>query len=174
MWAIIKLMTPDLVGASRNRRIYGARGCAGFSLVEIIVAIAVIGSLFAMTIPFFVRYYQAAAVKSSSQQVVALFNQGRALAIQQNSTQGVCVRLPSNTQMRFILDGCNGTVWVGVGTNAAGNINLPQGFTLSPPTDVVFDYLGAAQPAVTYTVTNASSGATLTVSIAVSGRVRSP
>ncbi|MGH7409618.1 MAG: pilus assembly FimT family protein [Candidatus Methylomirabilis sp.] len=170
----MKPMTPDLVGASRNRRLSRARGRAGFGLAELMVVVAVIGSLFAMTLPFFLRYYQAAAVKSASEQVIALFNQGRNLAIQTNSTQGVCVRLPSNTQMQFILNGCNGTVWVGVWTDANGNINLPQGFTLSPPTDVVFDYLGTALPAVTYTMTNPSGGTTLTISIAVSGRIRSP
>jgi len=168
-------MTPDPVGAASNRRLSRARSRAGFGLAELLVVIAVIGVLSAVTVPAFVRYYQAAAVRSASQQVIALFNQARELAIQRNSTLGVCVRLASNTQMRFILDGCDGTVWTGVWTDAAGNIKLPQGFTMSPATDVVFDYLGALlTPAVTYTVTNASSGATLTVSIAVSGRVRSP
>jgi len=64
-------------------------------------------------------------------------------------------------------------VWTGPGTDAAGNINLPQGFTMGPATDVVFDYLGAALPAVTYTVTNASTGTTpLKVSIVTSGQIK--
>jgi prepilin-type N-terminal cleavage/methylation domain-containing protein len=170
----MKSMAPDLVGARGNRRLFRARGREGFGLAELMVVVAVIGSLSALALPSFLRYYQAAAVKSTSQQVVALFNQARELAIQQNSTQGVCVHLPSNTQMQFIVNGCGGTVWTGATTDAAGNINLPQGFTLTPATDVVFDYLGAALPAVTYTVTKVTSGATLTVSVAVSGRVRSP
>jgi Tfp pilus assembly protein FimT len=164
-------MTPPEGGASRHRRLFGAGGRAGFSLVELVVLVAVIGVMFSMTIPFFLRYYQAAAVKSASQQVVALLNQARGLAIAQNSTSGVCVHLPSTTQMQFVQDGCGGTVWIGPGTDAAGNINLPQGFTMGPATNVVFNYLGAALPAVTYTVTNASTGATLTVRIAISGRI---
>ena len=167
-------MTPELLGVSRNPRLSRARGRAGFTMAEVMVGIAVIGSLFTLAIPFFLSYYQAAAVRSASQQVIALLNQGRELAIQSNSTQGVCVNLPSNTQMRFIQNGCAGTVWTGPGTDAAGNINLPQGFTLGPATDVVFDYLGAAQPAVTYTMTNASSGTTLTIRVTVSGQVSSP
>ena len=165
-------MTPELLRANRSWRLSRARGDAGLTLTEVMVGIAVIGSLFTMTIPSFLRYYQAAAVRSASQQVVAFFNQGRDLAIQSNSTNGVCVRLPSNTQMQFVQDGCNGTVWVGPGTDAAGNINLPQGFTLGPATNVVFDYLGAAQPAVTYTMTQASGGTPLTIRIAVSGQIR--
>jgi Tfp pilus assembly protein FimT len=167
-------MTPQAGGANRHRRLFGAGGRAGFSAAELIVVIAVVGLLFTMSIPFFLTYYQGAAVKSASQQVVALLNQARQLAVQTNSTLGVCVHLPSATQMQFVQDGCGGTVWIGPGTDGAGNINLPQGFTMGPATDVVFDYLGTALPAVTYTVTNASSGATLTIGIAISGRVTSP
>lgn len=168
------MMTSQVGGASRHRRLFGAGGRAGFSAAELLVVIAVIGVLFTMTIPFFLSYYQAAAVKSASQQVVALLNQARGLAIAQNSTLGVCVHLPSTSQMQFVQDGCGGTAWIGPGTDGAGNINLPQDFTMGPATDVVFDYLGAALPAVTYSVTNASTGATLTVRIAISGRITSP
>ena len=167
-------MTPQVGGASGHRRLFGAGGRAGFSAAEIIVVIAVVGVLFTMTIPSFVRYYQATAVKSASQQVIALLNQARGLAIQTNSTSGVCVHLSSTTQMQFVQGGCDGTVWIGPGTDNAGNFNLPQGFTMGPATDVVFDYLGTALPAVTYTVTNASTGGALTVSIAISGRITSP
>jgi prepilin-type N-terminal cleavage/methylation domain-containing protein len=167
-------MTPQVRGASGHRRLFGAGGRAGFSAAELIVVIAIVGVLFTMTIPFFLRYYQATAVKSAAQQVVALLNQARGLAIAQNSTSGVCVHLSSATQMQFVQAGCGGTVWVGPGTDGAGNLNLPQGFTMGPATDVVFDYLGAALPAVTYSVTNASNGAALTVSIAISGRITSP
>jgi Tfp pilus assembly protein FimT len=168
------MMTSHVGGASRHRRLFGAGGRAGFSAPELIVVTGVVGLLFTLTIPFFLSYYRVAAVKSASQQVIALLNQARGLAIQTNSTSGVCVSLPSATQMRFIVDGCGGTVWIGPGTDAAGNINLPQGFTMGPATDVVFNYLGAALPAVTYSVTNASTGATLTVSIAIRGRITSP
>jgi len=165
-------MTPRVGGASRHPRLFGAGGRAGFSAAELIVVVAVVGVLFTMTIPFFLRYYQATAVKAASQQVVALLNQARQLAIQTNSTLGVCVNLPSTTQMQFLQDGCGGTAWIGTGTNDAGRVDLPQGFTVGPATDVTFNYLGAAQPAVTYTVTNASTGTTLRVSIAISGQIK--
>ena len=165
-------MTRQVGAASRHRRLFGAGGRAGFSAAELILVIAVVGVLFTMTIPFFLRYYQATAVKAASQQVVALLNQARGLAIAQNSTSGVCVHLPSTTQMQFVQAGCGGTVWIGPGTDGAGHFNLPQGFTVGPATNVVFDYLGAAQPAVTYTVTSASTGAALPISIAVSGQIK--
>ena len=168
------MMTSQVGGASSHRRLFGAGGRGGFGAPELVVVVAVVGVLFTMTISFFLSYYRVATVKAASQQVVALLNQARALAIQTNSTSGVCVHLPSATRMQFVVDGCAGTVWIGPGTDGAGNINLPQDFTMGPATDVVFDYLRAALTAVTYTVTNVSTGATLTVRIAISGRISSP
>ena len=53
-------------------------------------------------------------------------------------------------------------------------MTLPQGFTLAAPGDVVFSYLGAALPATTFTLTNSTTGATTTISVALTGRVTSP
>jgi Tfp pilus assembly protein FimT len=156
-------------GTGRRFRGFG-RG--GFSTLELGVVCAVVGILFVMTVPFFLSYYRAAAIKTGSQQVIVLLNQARGLAVKQNDN--VCVQLPSNTQMQLRVGGCAGTVWIGPGTDAAGNISLPQGFFLAPPTDIVFSYLGAALPATTYTLTDSTSGATVTVSIALTGRIASP
>jgi prepilin-type N-terminal cleavage/methylation domain-containing protein len=145
---------------------------AGFSVTELVVVIAVIGILFVMTIPFFVSYYQAAALRADVQQVITVFNQARGLAIKQNDT--VCVTMPTTTQMAFLLSNCAGIAWTGPGTDGAGNINLPQGFTISPLNNVTFNYLGAAGAATTYTMTNSTTNATSTISIALTGRVTSP
>lgn len=145
---------------------------AGFSLAELVVAFAVVGVLFVMTVPFFVRYYQAAAARADVQQVITLFNQARGLAVGQNDT--VCVTMPTNTQMLLRLSTCAGTAWTGPGTDGTGHINLPQGFTIWPLNNVTFNYLGAAGAAITYTMTNSTTSATSTISIALSGRVTSP
>ncbi|HEV2053648.1 MAG TPA: prepilin-type N-terminal cleavage/methylation domain-containing protein [Methylomirabilota bacterium] len=145
---------------------------AGFSLTELVVVIAVVGVLSVMTVPFFVRYYQAAAARADVQQVITLFSQARALAVKQNDR--VCVTMPTNTQMVLRLSTCAGTVWTGPGTDGAGNIKLPQGFTIGPLNNVTFDYLGTAVAATTYTMTNSTTYETNTISIALSGRVTSP
>jgi len=144
----------------------------GFSLTELVVLIAVVGVLSLMTIPFFVRYYQAAAARADLQQVITLFDQARSLAIQQNNT--VCVTMPTNTQMVLRLNGCAGAVWTGPGTDGVGNINLPQGFTIGPLNNMTFNYLGAAGAATTYTMTNSTTWDTNTITIALTGRVTSP
>ena len=160
-------------GQGVARRVGGRpRREAGFSVTELVVVIALIGVLFVMTVPFFLSYYQAAAARANVQEVITLFNQARELAIKQNDV--VCVNMPTNTQMAFLLSSCAGTAWTGAGTDSAGNINLPQGFTIGPLTNVTFNYLGAAGAATTYTMTNSTTGQTSTISIALTGRVTSP
>ena len=145
---------------------------AGFSITELVVFIALVGVLFVMTVPFFLSYYQAAAARADVQQVMTLFNQARELAIRQNDT--VCVTLPNNGQMVLLLGSCAGDAWTGAGTDVTGNINLPQGFTIGPLNNVTFNYLGAAGAATIYTMTSSTTGRTMTISIALTGRVTSP
>ena len=141
---------------------------AGFSLAELLVVIAVIGILAGMTVPFFISYYQSAALKAAAEELVTFLNQGRQIAIKEN--QSVCVQTTSGAiQMR--VGGCSGTLWVGPGTDASGNWKVPQGFTLGSTATAVFSYLGAASPAATYTVTNSANGKTLSVTLSASGRV---
>ncbi len=137
------------------------------------MAIAVIGILSAMAVPFFLRYYQSATLKSGAQQVAAMLNQARELAIKQNGN--VCVTLPSPTTMRYMRNDCAaGTPWTGAGTDAAGNMNLPPGISATVAANPIFNYVGSALPAAVYTLTNVQTGATLTVSVAASGRVTIP
>jgi len=145
---------------------------AGFSITELVVIIAVVGVLFVMSVPSFVRYYQAAAARANVQQVITLFNQARELAVRQNDI--VCVTMPSNRRMVLRLSDCAGPVWTGPGTDGAGIINLPQGFTIGPLNNVTFNYLGAAGAATTYTMTNSTTSEANTISIGLSGRVTSP
>jgi len=156
------------VGKARGRPFRDA----GFSIAELVVIIAVIGVLFVISIPSFLSYYRAASARADVQQVITLFNQARELAIRQNDV--VCVTMPTNSKMAFFLSSCAGTVWTGAGTDTAGNINLPQGFTIGPLTSLTFNYLGAAGAATTYTMTNSTTGGTSTISIALTGRVTSP
>jgi prepilin-type N-terminal cleavage/methylation domain-containing protein len=144
----------------------------GFTLAELIITIAVIGILSVMAVPAFLRYYQAATLKSGAQQVATMINQARELAIKENGN--VCVKLPSSTTITYVLNSCAGSAWVGPGTDAAGNIKLPAGITATASANPIFGYVGSALPAATYTLTNAQTGATLTVSVAASGRITIP
>ena len=139
---------------------------AGFTLVELIVLLVVVGALSSLSLPAFMSYYKSAQVRAAAAGIAAYLNQGRQLAIQQN--QRVCVHITS-TAMHYTLGSCAGTVWVGPGTDATGNIPAPGGIALTTTADPVFTNLGAAAPAATVTVTHGS--ASLSVVVSAAGRV---
>lgn len=139
---------------------------AGFSLVELLVLLVVGGALFSLCLPAFMSYHKNAHVLAAASGIAAYLNQGRQLAIQQN--QSVCVHIAA-TAMHYAQGSCAGTVWVGPGTDATGNIPAPGGIALTTTADPVFTNLGAAAPAATVTVTRGS--ARLSVIVSASGRV---
>src|SRR5215470_7558783 len=100
----------------------------GFSLAEMTVLLAVIGSLCVLSLPIFISYYQSAQVRSAASDVASFMNQGRQLAIQRN--QSVCVSIAS-TAVQYRLGSCGGTVWTGAITSASGSVNAPDGITLT-------------------------------------------
>jgi type IV fimbrial biogenesis protein FimT len=142
---------------------------AGFTLSELIVVIALGALLAGLGVPAYLSYRQSAILKSGAQQIVTMINVARELALRINDN--VCVKLPSATTMTYTLGGCSGTVWVGAGTDSAGHMGLPDGISVTATANPVFNYVGSALPAATYTVTNTQTSATLTVSVALSGRV---
>jgi hypothetical protein len=76
--------------------------------------------------------------------------------------------------MSYRLGSCAGSAWVGAGTDATGAINLPPDVTATASANPIFSYVGSALPAATYTLTYTQTGATLTVSVAASGRITIP
>ena len=144
-------------------------GQGGFQLVELIIIMAIIGLLAAISVPFVVSYLQAAQLKGSAETVAAWLNQGRQLAIRRN--QNICADI-DGAGMHYHIANCTGTVFVGDGTNASGYVPFPAGVTMSVASPAVFTYLGAATPAATYTITHA--GRTITVSVATTGRITIP
>lgn len=137
-------------------------------MAELLVVCAILGILVTLSVPFFLNYYQAAALKASAEELAAFLNQGRQQAIKQN--QPVCVHTSSGS-IHFHINGCGGTTWLGANTDASGNLKMPTGFTLTNSADPIFNYLGAAAPAATYTVRNTKTNRTLTVAVAASGRI---
>src|SRR3990170_2559717 len=145
-----------------------ARRQGGYSIAELMVVVAIIGILAATSTPFFISYYQAAKLKTAAEDIVGFINQGRQLAIRTNNN--VCVQV-SATAMNYRQGGCGGTVWVGAGTDAAGNVKAPEGIALTSSANPVFSYLGSATPAASYTITNTDTGLSLHVNVSASGRL---
>lgn len=144
-----------------------ALGRGGFSLAELAVILAIIGVLFSLSLPAFLRYQQSAQVRGAAAEVAAYLNQGRQLAIQRN--QSTCVHITATT-LHYHLGSCAaGVVWTGPGTNASGEIVAPAGITLATTANPAFNSLGAAAPAATITVTHGSYS--LSVIVSAAGRV---
>ena len=145
------------------------RGVRGFSLLELLVLMAIIAVITAVSVPSFVTYWQAATLKAGAKELAAILNRAREVAIAQNSA--VCVSQGAN-RVQFLTGGCSGTVWTGPGTDGNGWFTLQNNVKVSGATSsVVFNYLGAAPAAGTYTVQNPVDNQTMSVTVAASGRV---
>src|SRR5215471_9886979 len=141
----------------------------GFTLVELIVLAAVVGIIMTVSAPAFLSYWRAAALQGGAQELATLLNRARQLAIAQNTS--VCVNQSTN-KVQFQTGACGSTVWLGPGTDGAGWFTLQNGVNVSSTTaNVVFNYLGAATTAGVYTVKNPNNNSTMSVTVALSGRV---
>ena len=151
------------------RKWWGSHRQSGFQLIELVIIVAIIGLLAAISVPFLVTYMQATTLKGSAETVDSWLNQGRQLAIRSN--QNICADA-HGAGMHYHIATCAGLLWIGTGTNAAGYVPLPPGTTLTMTAPAVFNYLGAAAPAATYTITHA--GRTTTVTVSATGRISIP
>ncbi len=138
----------------------------GFSLAELCVLLAVIGSLCVLALPAFLSYYQTAQVRAAAYDVASQLNLGRQMAIQRN--QSVCVSI-GITAPQYYLGSCSGSLLTGVTTDGGGYASSHPGINLTSSANPVFSNLGAAAPAATITVSQGSQS--LTVTVSASGRV---
>jgi type II secretion system protein H len=138
-------------------------------VIELLVVMAIIGLMAAATTPWLVTYWRSATLRAAAEELAAGLNRGRQLAISQS--QRVCVEVAGN-RYRFRLPSCGGAPWTGPGTDLTGFFSMANNVGLTTNANPVFDYLGAANPGATLTVTNPQGGATRNVVVSVSGRVQ--
>jgi Tfp pilus assembly protein FimT len=139
------------------------------SLAELLIGLAILALVAALSVPSFLGALRGATIRSGAQHVAAALARGRQLAIR--SSERICVRA-SSTALHYRLGSCEGPVHKGPGTDPAGNIGLPAGLTVSASASPVFDAMGAALPAATFTVHSTSTDQALRVIVAGSGRIR--
>jgi len=142
---------------------------SGYSLVELVITLALLLIVTAWAMPSFLSYYRSARVRSGAQMVSAYLNQGRQLAIKTNTP--VCVS-STTSAMQFRQSTCGGaTISVPGLVTSGNNIPLPENISLSSTASPIFGNLGNANPGATYTVTDTVSSNTLHVTVAGSGRI---
>ncbi|MGH7389094.1 MAG: pilus assembly FimT family protein [Candidatus Rokuibacteriota bacterium] len=165
-------------------------GQRGYSLAEVLVAVAVIGVVFAMAAPSFFSYWRAAATRAAARELTAALNQGRQLAITHNCS--VRVMTDGNMRLRFfdvsapaVPPACVPPLpppaappdgfWRGAGTDSTGWMKIANDIRLAgPAANVTFTNLGAAAPGGVFTVRNPADNQQLTVTVAGSGRISTP
>ena len=156
-------MVPHRTADVRDRQ-------AGFSMVELIVVIAMIGVLGALGLPQFMSYWRTSTTTAGASELATAISRARQLAITGN--QNYCAEV-SGTRVRYRQNSnaaCTaGTIWTGSGTDGSGLMALGNNMQVSGG-PVVFTSLGAATLAGTFTVTNPNGG-TRNVVVAASGRV---
>ena len=152
-----------------ERVLPGGLSRRGFTVAELLVVMAIVGIMVATSVPWMITYWQAATLKAGAEELAAGLNRGRQLAISQS--RNVCVEVVSN-RYRYRLNDCGGTIWTAPGTDANGFYGMTDNMTMTTNQNPIFGYLGAATPGATFTVTNPQGGATLSVVVSVSGRVR--
>ena len=146
----------------------------GWSLLELLVVVAVIGILAAITIPVMARYTRAATIRAGAQEMRTALLQAKQLAITRRQNiciQPVVVPFPG---YQFRQNNCAGASIVMPGTDGTGAFRLQNNVTVAvlagPPT---FTPLGAAAPGGQFQVTG-PSGNFLTITVSAAGRVTSP
>ena len=145
-------------------------------MTELLVVIAVVGIIMAVSVPTLWTYFRTAALRGAAEELVTVLNGARQLAIRTNAT--VCVT-NDGTRVQYHLITCGAATWKGPGTDSSGNITLSNAIRAGGTSNVCYSYLGAttATPAPcvnagTLTVTNPVGGSTMSVTVATTGRAK--
>jgi len=147
----------------------------GWSLLELLVVVAVIGIMAAIAIPFFATYWRSAAVRAGTQEMRTALQQAKQLAItrrQNICVQPVAVPFPG---YQFQRNAPGGAAIVMPGTDGTGTFRLQNTATvgLISPGPPCFTPLGAAAPAGGFQVTG-PAGNFLTINVSAAGRITTP
>ena len=151
-------------------------GSAGFTVVELVVLVAVIGVLSAIGFPLYLSYSRAQETDSAARVIVVALNQARQLAVTRSVSFSAETQTNPNNRMRF----CSGTVvpcpggqvYTGAETDANGWRTLENGSRITAGPTITFNSLGAATAAGVLRVQNSSATGSLDVCVSPSGRIK--
>lgn len=129
---------------------------AGFSLVELLVALTVLGLLFAAGLPAVSGYLRASRVAGAMNTLIADLHQTRSLASMRRQTYGIAF----DSGLYRIVETATGT--------AVRSRTLPRGVACSAPDTATFFAWGLTSP---LSITLAEGGVTRTVQLNANGSV---
>ncbi len=151
-------------------------GSAGFTVVELVVLVAVISILCAIGFPLYLSYSRAQETDSAARVIVVSLNQARQLAVTRGTSFSAETQTNPNNRMRF----CSGTVvpcpgglvFTGAETDTNGWRTLENGSRITAGPTITFSSLGAATVNGILRVQNSSATGSLDVCVSPSGRIK--
>ena len=148
----------------------GARGGRdGFTLVELVVAAAVISVLAAIALPFILSASRSLTMSRGARETQAALLQARAVAIA--TRQNICFQ-PVTGGYAYLKATCAGTPWTGPNTDASGTFRPADSVALSGSA-AIFTPFGTASQTTVITV-GVAGGNSTTVTVRPSGSVTIP
>lgn len=147
----------------------GAATGDGFTLVELVVAVAVIAIMAAVALPLILSASRSLTMSRGAREMQAALLQARALAI--TSRQNICFQ-PVTGGYAYLQATCAGTPWTGPNTDAAGTFRPADNVALSGGA-AIFTPFGTASQTTVVTVSVVGGNST-TVTVQPSGRVTIP
>ena len=163
---------PDVREYARRQR----TRADGFTIVELVVLVAVVSILCAIGFPLYLSYSRAQETDSAARVVVVALNQARQLAVMRGTSFSIETQTNPNNRMRF----CSGTVapcpggqvYTGAETDTNGWRKLENGSRFTAGPAITFSSLGAATVSGIITVQNSSASGSLDVCVSPSGRIK--
>lgn len=138
----------------------GHRGMAGFSLIELLLSVTIIGILVGLSLPVYNSFAVRNDLDLTGQQVVGALRRAQTYAMGMQSDSAWSVRVEATTVTLF-----KGTVFGSRDTNYDETISVPGSVTVGGLSEVQFSKLTAA-PNTTGSITltsNANDSRTITV-----------
>jgi prepilin-type N-terminal cleavage/methylation domain-containing protein len=147
----------------------GPRTGAGFTLVELVVTVAMIAIIAAIALPLILSASRSLTMSRGAREMQAALSQARTLAIA--SRQNICFN-PVAAGYAYRKATCAGTAWTGPNTDAAGTFRPADNVTLAGGA-AIFTPFGTASQTTVITVSVVGGNST-TVTVQPSGRVTIP
>jgi len=147
----------------------GPGGDRGFTLVELLAAMALLLILTAIAMPFILSASRALTMSRGAREIQAALLQARTLAIA--TRRNVCFQ-PVTGGFAYLKVSCAGTPWTGPNTDASGTFHPAENVTTSGGA-AIFTPFGTASQTTTITV-SVTGGSSTTVTVQPSGRVTIP
>jgi Tfp pilus assembly protein FimT len=164
-------MTKDTVMHERSFR----PGSSGFSVVELVVLVAVIAVLSAIGFPLYLSYSRAMETDGAARVIIVALNQARQLAVTRGVSFSAEMQTNPNNRMRLCqgtVVPCGGGIYTGAETDTNGWRRLENGSRITQGPTITFNSLGAATANGVVRVQNSSATGSLDVCVSPSGRMR--